>query len=119
MNFQPELAEAILNGEKWVTRRPVSENPNSPYHPSRAPRMAGKTIAICPGRGKRRIGEAAVIAAVWEHFDPKAIELEEVQAEGFSSRLDFLDTWVRLNGPEPVPVWRIELDRDSVREHAS
>lgn len=114
MNFRPELAQAVINGRKTVTRRLVSDNPRSPYSLERAPKMVGKRIAICPGRGKHNIGFATVASVKRETFNPMGMARKhlrpEVRREGFSSWNDFLSAWLSLHGnADPVDVWRIEL----------
>lgn len=110
MNFRPELAEAVVTGRKTVTRRAVSDNPRSPYHPDRAPKMAGKVVAICPGRGKNRIGSARVADVHREIFDPAGIAWEEARREGFHDASEFRLTWAYLHkNLDPCEVWRIEL----------
>lgn len=112
MNFRPELAEAVIAGRKTVTRRAVNpDNPQSPYHPDRAESIVGKRIAICPGRGKRRIGSATVAGVTRELFYPAAIDDREAIREGFDDRAAFKATWLDLHGNvQPVEVWRIELE---------
>lgn len=112
MNFRPELAAAVMDGTKRVTRRAVSENPNSPYHPRRAKRMVGKRIAVCPGRGKRRIGRVRVAAVELDYgFSPELRRptLREARLEGFDSVDAFVAKWVELNGHGGRDVWRIRL----------
>lgn len=119
MNFRPELAEAVVTGHKWVTRRLVSDNPRSPYHPERAYRMEGKTIAICPGRGKSAIGKVRVHSVHRESFFPGLVNETVALSEGFPHPAAFRDTWKKLNGNlNPVDVWRIEL-RDPVPSSGS
>ena len=112
MNFRPELAEAVVTGRKTVTRRAVSDNPRSPYSPGRAPQMAGKVLAVCPGRGKHRIGDVRVGAVLRERtFNPGDIGYVEARREGFDSVLDFIEAWIALHGEaKPIDVWRIEFD---------
>lgn len=110
MNFRPELAKSVVYGRKWVTRRAVSDNPRSPYHPDRAPTMIGKRIAICPGRGKASIGMALVVAVDREEFAPRQVDYSAARAEGFASPSSFQGAWSDLHrNLEPMDVWRIEL----------
>lgn len=110
MNFRRELAEAVMDGRKVVTRRLVSDNPRSPYHPDRAPKLVGKRIAICPGRGKHRIGEATVVGVDWQDFWPALIGNDEARREGFEDASAFRIVWAQLHGSyDPIRVWRIEL----------
>jgi len=115
MNFQPELAYAVADGAKWVTRRMVSDNPRSPYHPDRAPKMVGRRIAVCPGRGQRRIATVEVAHVSQETFDPILIDYADARAEGFRAPWAFMSAWREIHGNmNPLDVWRIELRRESV-----
>ena len=113
MNFRPELAQAVIEGRKSVTRRFVSDNPRSPYHPNRAPSMAGKYVAVCPGRGKHSIGRVQIVAVERERtFAPGDIVLTEARREGAESILDFVETWIAIHEEAgPADVWRFELGR--------
>lgn len=110
MIFKRPLAEAVRDGRKTVTRRAISDNPRSPYHPDQAPSMEGKRIAIQPGRGVTRIATARVAGITRERFAPLNITQEEARREGFADRADFLKTWRELHGIVfRLHVWRIEL----------
>lgn len=111
MIFRPELAALVVQGRKTVTRRPVNTDvPRSPWHPANTPRMAGKRVAIQPGRAKRAIGYATVASVRFEHFDPMRITTAEHVAEGFTERMAFLCTWAELHGGlDVVDVWRLEF----------
>lgn len=111
MNFRPVLAEAVMTGHKTVTRRLVSENPRSPYHPSRIGAMIGRRIAVCPGRGKPQIGKARVVSVGRHTLDPMRLPEAECIAEGFNSRSAFMGAWATIHRDlAPVDVWRIELE---------
>lgn len=104
-----------MAGRKWVTRRAMSENPRSPYHPDRARRLVGKRIAVCPGRGKNRIGSVVVAHVSGEEFDPATISQSVARSEGFGSPDAFKHTWLAINGSlDPINVWRIELDSKTI-----
>lgn len=119
MNFKPELAEAVMEGRKWVTRRAMSDNPRSPYHSERARKLVGKRIAVCPGRGKNRIGSVVVAHVSGEEFWPGDITPDVARSEGFGSVDAFKHTWLTINGNlDPINVWRIELDRKTVSRSA-
>lgn len=99
-----------MEGRKTVTRRAVSDNPRSPYHFDHGRNMEGKRIAICPGRGKLRVGTARVASVRREFFCPSLITPADARAEGFDSVTEFVGTWVGLHGDDRrVEVWRIEL----------
>jgi uncharacterized protein YhfF len=110
VNFRPVLADRVLAGRKTVTRRLISDNPRSPYHPDRAVELVGKRVAICPGRGKHRIGTAVVAKVERETFDPMHAHSSEVEAEGFVSLSELLGVWATIHRDlSPVEVWRIEF----------
>lgn len=118
MNFRPELAAAVMSGRKWVTRRLVSGNPRSPYHPDRVRRR--KDVAVCPGRGKPALGRVRVHSVKRERrFNPRRIRPIQAIAEGFGSPEEFQAAWKAIHGDlAPVDVWRIQL-RDPVPSGAS
>lgn len=109
--FKPELAEAVMDGRKTVTRRACSPNERSPWYRERCRYGQGCSVAIQPGRGKPRIGMAIVGAVTREWFCAAEIADDEARREGFPSREAFLDVWQKLHGStaELVEVWRIEL----------
>ncbi len=110
MNFQPELARAVLDGRKTVTRRLVSDNPRSPWWRARCGLEAGEPFAVCPGRGKHAVGRGRVIRVSRVALG----RLDEVEAgrEGFASVAAFERAFAAINGvydPDAV-VWRIEFE---------
>lgn len=107
MNFRPELAAMVMDGRKSVTRRVVSENPRSPYHPTGIGKLIGKRIAVCPGRGKARLGRVRVASVSRANFRPHFVH--DWQAEGFKTPEQFIEAWEAMHGRDPVDVWRIEL----------
>lgn len=110
MNFRPELADAVMAGRKTETRRALSTNPRSPWHPD-APWPAGKRFAVCPGRSKPNIGHARVITARVVQLG--RLTLEEARAEGFASVAEFEETWRALHAgeyDERARVWRVEFE---------
>lgn len=110
MNFKRELAEKVIAGEKTVTRRLVSDNPNSPWWREKCRYRVGQEIAICPGRGKYQIGKAVVVSV--ERMALGVLSLAAAQAEGFRDRADFEATWTLINGTyDPwAVVWRVGLE---------
>lgn len=109
MNFKPELAAKVMAGEKTVTRRLLSENPRSPWFMDRCGYRIGQVIAVCPGRGKPRVGEAIVMSV--DRMRLGEVDDDEAQREGFTGWGDFYEAWVAINGvydPE-AGVWRIGL----------
>lgn len=120
MNFRPELAAAVMSGEKTVTRRACSPNPKSPWYRERCAKQPGRDYAVCPGRGKDQIGRIVIVSVRRELFDPAAIDDAEAEREGFrrgktpdwlgAPREQFADVWKSLHGDlEPVECWRIEM----------
>lgn len=114
MNFRPELARAVMYGQKTVTRRLVREdNPRSPWHPDRALKLEGKRVAIQPGRGKPAIGYATVVDVQRELFIPiLSIDAQEAWREGFGGVEEFFAVWRELHGDHleaEYDVWRIQL----------
>lgn len=111
VQFRAELAEAVRDGKKTVTRRPVSTNPRSPWSPDRAPKLVDRgDVAIQPGRGVAAICRRPVVDVRRELFDPKRITVAEARLEGFASPAAFRTTWQSLHGNlDRVDVWRIQF----------
>lgn len=114
MNFRPELAAAVMRGEKTVTRRATSENPRSPWWREKCALQVDRSYAVCPGRGKNQIGRIRIVRVWRELFNPAAIDDVEAAREGFASAAEFADTWESLHGDlAPVECWRIEFKIDN------
>lgn len=119
MIFRPELAQAVMDGRKTVTRRLVREdNPRSRWHPDNAPKLVGKRLAVQPGRGKRAIGTVQVVSVTRDpEFVPLDISDEEAIREGFADTYwrspwsQFCAVWRDIHGDDTCPydVWRIEF----------
>ena len=110
MIFRPELAQAILEGRKTVTRRVMSENPRSPWCSGGCTLRRDRAYAVCPGRGKRAVGYVEILDIHGEAFRPALITLRQARAEGFTSRAEFEMTWGALHGDvASVDVWRIRF----------
>lgn len=110
MNFQPELAEKVMRGEKTVTRRLVSDNPRSPWFHERCALEPGRTYAVCPGRGKNAIGRVRVLRVMSQPLGFPG--LDEAQREGFLTMDGFRQAWKQINGgydPDAI-VWRVEFE---------
>lgn len=104
MLFKPELAQAILDGRKTVTRRPVIDDTPCRY-------AVGATYAVQPGRGKQAIGRMRVTSVSREPFRPLDLSDDELAREGFSSLSGFLGAWARIyNTLIQDEVWRIEFE---------
>ena len=112
ISFRPELAEAVMAGRKTVTRRLVNtDNPRSHWHRNQVAKLTGKSVAVCPGRGKHQIGRVTVTAVERDLFYPASITDIEARREGFDSAEAFVATWKKLHKGSvlPVYVWRVEL----------
>ncbi len=110
MNFQPELARAVLDGRKTVTRRLASSNPRSPWSRERCGLRAGDSFAVCPGRGKPAVGRARVLAVA--RVSLGRLDEREAAREGFGSAKEFERAFTIINGgydPDAI-VWRIEFE---------
>lgn len=109
MNFQPELAAAVMAGTKTVTRRLTSDNPRSPWWHERCGYRVGQDIAICPGRGKHAIGRAVIQNIRRERLE--WLTDDEARREGFAHRIEFESAWTAINGRyDPcAQVWRIQM----------
>lgn len=120
MQFKPELAQAILNGKKTQTRRPMKEHDYafdvfnhlipidemddlgtiwSVYYgenPDRLRRryMVGSKYTVQPGRGKKAIGRFDLLEIIQE--DVRCISLTDALAESFTSALEFLIAWTEF-----------------------
>lgn len=112
MIFRPELAQAILEGRKTVTRRVVSTNPRSPWAAEGCTLRPGGEYAVQPGRGVHAIGRVEVVSVTREAFDLVAVSPEEARREGFATWAKFATAWVALHprhGRRFADVWRIEF----------
>jgi hypothetical protein len=110
MNFKPELAEKVMAGEKTVTRRLVSENPNSPWAASGCRLKVGHSYAVCPGRGKNAIGRVVVRRAPLEMLTATLDDADAIR-EGFPHRVAFEQAWKQINRSfDPAAwVWRVDF----------
>lgn len=111
MNFRPELAQAVMDGRKLVTRRVASDNPRSPWWRGGCALKPGHHYAVCPGRGKVAIGRVMienVTLGELGYLSPAAARLE-----GFDTPAEFEAVIVDLHGAyDPtVEVWRVQFRR--------
>lgn len=116
MIFKPELAEAILRGEKTATRRKFSDNRRSPWWRGGCSYIVGQVFTINPGRGVSRVGEARVTAVYSEPLGcmVEADALKEgFRPEGTANALAAFDeAWETINGgyfPDES-VWVVEFE---------
>jgi len=111
VNFKEHLAAQVLAGEKTVTRRVPSPNPNSPWWVERCRFVVGGDYAICPGRGKHAVGRMLVVSV--EKVRLGWLDDAEAAAEGFASAYEFTRLWasMRKGGvyDPKLKVWRVEF----------
>lgn len=109
MMFRPHLADLVMAGEKTVTRRVCSDNPNSPWFRDRCALNVDQDYAIQPGRGKPAIGRAVVTSVQRQRLGH--LSDEEARAEGFADSVEFEEVFAAINGvyDPDVEVWRIGL----------
>lgn len=107
--FRPELAAAVMDGSKTVTRRLVSDNPRSPWWREACRLMPGRTYAVQPGRGKVAIGRAEVLSVRRERLGD--VNHAEARREGFADQPEFARAFAAINGwyDKDAEVWRVEL----------
>jgi hypothetical protein len=107
--FRAELAAAVMDGSKTVTRRLVSDNPRSPWWRDQCALVVGLSYAVQPGRGKKAIGRAVVLSK--RHEPLGRLDDAEARREGFADAVEFEAAFAAINGSyDPtVEVWRIEL----------
>lgn len=96
MIFRPELAAAIVRGEKTVTRRRISDNPRSPWCRSPLRYPVGMEFAIQPGRGKPSVARAVVRTRYIETLS--GFTPADARREGFPTREAFVEAWKSING---------------------
>lgn len=113
MNFRPELAEQVLAPDaakrKTVTRRLVSDNPNSPWWRGGCSLKPGKDYAVTPGRSKHGIGRVIVTSTTLEPLG--ILDDAEARREGFDDAAAFMEGFAKINGAydHHALVWRVEL----------
>ncbi len=109
MNFRPELAAKVMAGSKTVTRRPMSDNPRSPWYRGGCSLWPERPYAVCPGRGKHAIGRVEVLSIAAVRLGD--VDDAEAVREGFAHRAEFTEAWRSINGswgPGEI-VWRVEF----------
>lgn len=118
MNFKPELAALVMAGEKTVTRRLVSDNPNSPWYVRACSLTVGRDYAVCPGRGKNAIGRVLVTEV--RRMRLGYLTLNEARREGFPTVAAFAEAFSAINGHYDASacVWRVEFEVVSGGERA-
>lgn len=107
MIFSPKLAEAILRGEKTVTRRPVkyAKSPVSGrWLPVPCRYSVGGTYAVQPtvesgpdkGRGGKEIGRIRILSVTEEELGQ--VEWREARREGCQDFSEFRRYWWKFYG---------------------
>lgn len=110
MIFKPQMIERILAGEKTETRRPISDNPRSPWWQEKCGLRSFNEYAICPGRGKLAVGRIRFLGARQEPLN--WINESGARAEGFPDRQAFVDYWRELYGKWELAlrVWVVRFE---------
>jgi hypothetical protein len=132
MNFTPDMLELVLSGKKTQTRRPVKDGERCQFAgyfdfgDERGGVRAGwglfdrngrlkwstlKTLAACPGRGKKAVARIRILDIQKE----RAIDISEddARAEGFNSPEEFFDKLRSLYGPHTdltAPYWALTFE---------
>lgn len=121
MLFKREMVDAILEGRKTQTRRPLSDNPRSPWWREKCRLQPGKEFGIQGGRGmascaravvtgleRQALGEIDAFAAEAEGFP-----LPDDPFQGTAFALDaFWAYFARIHKgkvDEGMPVWVVEF----------
>jgi hypothetical protein len=112
--------EAILEGRKTQTRR-VRHSSDQAVEDEHGDIIAvlvngrekwrvGKTYSIQPARGKPQIGRIRILAIGAERVSN--ISENDVEAEGFVTKVVFLRTWVEINGEAQADaiVWVLRFE---------
>lgn len=85
--FKPVLCEAILEGRKVLTRRPLDAEGKHPY-------AIGQRHAVLPGMARHGIATVEVVACRTQPL--LDITNEGADGEGFPTRQAFIDYWRQL-----------------------
>lgn len=104
MQFTKDMTQAILDGKKTETRRPVREGEDYIYYDElrrmvikadgRKKWLEGQDYAICPGRGKPQVARFELNEIFSEYVQD--ITNEAAIAEGFEDRAGFIAKWDEL-----------------------
>jgi hypothetical protein len=110
LTFKPELAEAVMAGEKTETRRVANDNPRSPWWRERCGFSIGRDYAVQPGRGKIQIGRARILYT--SRGPLRKLTASQAAAEGFASVADFEAIWEQLHGSydSALEVWVVSFE---------
>ncbi len=106
MIFTHRLYDAIVDGRKTVTRRPMRSKGGRTFNPP----AEGDLLPLQRGYVKPTAW-ARVISVTPEHaFLGRDADDAEARREGFNTAAEFEATWNHLYGWDPVDVWRIEFE---------
>lgn len=117
MIFQHTL-EQVLNQQKSQTRRVIQPgeyavrsryNMISVVHNGRKKWCVGETYAVQPGRGKSAVARIQITRIKSQYVT--RISTSDAIAEGFSSRQEFLKTWLDIHGDSGLAsrVWVLQF----------
>lgn len=110
----------VVNHQKTATRRVIGANEfavRARYnkiaavkHNERIKWQIGATYAVQPGRGQKQVARIRLVRITRQKLSH--ISNAEAQAEGFSNRQEFLQTWETIHGPDSddVRVWVLEFE---------
>jgi hypothetical protein len=115
MIFKQQMVDAILEGQKTVTRRPVKylDGPERERMAASCRYKVGKDYAIQPGRGQKAVGRIRILAIDQRplYVGNRAEAGEEARAEGFNRWGEFRAYWIKLYGRfDAQVVHRIEFE---------
>ena len=105
MIFQYTL-QAVLNGEKTQTRRPVKPNEDAFYddngqmiavlHKGRTKWQVGKNYGVQPSRTGKAVARIEIRSIKQESV--QSVTDEDARKEGAKNREDFLNLWEDIHG---------------------
>lgn len=106
MIFTHKLFDAIVDGRKTVTRRPMRSKSGRRFNPP----VVGDVLPLQRGYAQPSAW-ARVISVTPEHgFTGNVGQHAEGVREGFADAWEFRDAWRGIYGADPVDVYRIELE---------
>lgn len=118
--------EKVIQGKKWQTRRIIkpdeyfdSSNQSVMKMNNRTMYKIGKSYAVQPNRGKKSVARIQLTGVRKERVDD--ITENDAQAEGFTSRAEFIDQWHTIHGQDAdlsCEVWVFEFELCFVLDEA-
>lgn len=111
MIFTPYNVEAILEGRKTVTRRPIHHDP---WSYKRKP-CAYKVRKEYPIQIDRNDGPSLgwiKVKKVTRGPLADALRAPEFELEGFATAIEFAETWIQIHGTIDIEqeVWRVQFE---------